>query len=284
MANMRDIRRRIKSTKNTQQITKAMKMVSAAKLKRTQNSLIEARPFANKVQEVMESLMGSDTSDAHPFLQTREVKKVGYVLLSASRGLCGGYNSQLFRYADEVLKADERPKSIMVVGTRGYDFLTRQGYDIAKVFTEVDDNPTIEQGIGLSDYVANGYLAGEFDEVIFIYSEFISAMTQEPSKKQILPVAAAEGSVEDMEIDFIFEPGRDGILAAVMPKYLESTVFRLMLEAKAGEHGARMTSMSSATDNALEMIDRLTLKLNRARQAAITTEISEIVGGAAALQ
>lgn len=286
MASMRDIRSRIKSTKSTQQITKAMKMVSAAKLRRSQDSLTAARPFANKIQEVMESLMGSDTANAHPFLQKREVKNVCYVLLTPDKGLCGGYTSQVLRLAAEVLKNDDRPKVLMVVGGRGRDFLRRNNYEISNIFTNVGDNPTLEQGIGLSDYISVGYLSGQFDEVNFIYSEFVSALVQKPSVKQVLPVAM---DVKDEEkvataTDFIFEPGREAILAKLMPQYLESVIYRLMLEAKAGEHGARMTAMTSATDNASELIDRLTLQLNRARQAAITTEISEIVGGAAALQ
>jgi len=264
-------------------------MVSAAKLRRAQSSLLAARPYANKVKEVMAHMVACSEDYSHPFMEERPVKKVCYVVLSPDRGLSGSYNGQLFRMMENVLKNETRPTYLMVLGSRGCDYLKRRKYNVDKGYANIGDNPSYSQSLTLSEYIAEGYLAEEYDEVHVIYAEFLSAMSQRPVCVKLLPIVPEKASCEAKEADgyianYILEPGAKAILDNMLPNYLQSTVYRMMLEAKAGEHGARMTAMSMATDNANEMIDKLTLSLNRARQAAITTEISEIVGGAAALQ
>lgn len=293
MANMRDIRRRIKSVVSTQKITKAMKMVSAAKLRKTQSTLVAVRPYSDKIQEVMNHLLGGGDDYNSPFLQPRdEVKNILYIVVAGDRGLCGGYNINLLRFAENQLNSVPEGKQgeMLLIGNKTAEhFRTRPRYSVMDVFTNIGDTPNVSQGKALSDYVIKKYLDGEVDEVHVVYSKFISVLTQVPDCQQVLPIpakqdeAADEGG-EQAETDYIFEPGGKEILDVILPKYVDSSIYRLLLEAKAGEHGARMTAMDSATDNASELIDKLTLSLNRARQAQITTEITEIVGGAAALE
>lgn len=292
MANMRDIRRRIKSVASTQKITKAMKMVSAAKLRKTQSTLLAIRPYSDKIQEVMNHLLEGGEEYNTPFLQPREeVKNILYIVIAGDRGLCGGYNINLLRFAEETLKSV--PKGVhgtmLLIGSKAYEhFRTRPQYEVMDVFSNIGDTPNVSQGKALSDYVIKKYLDGEVDEVHMVYSKFISVLTQVPAQAQVLPISRDDEPEESegvqSETDYIFEPGGKQILDVILPKYVDSSIYRLLLESKAGEHGARMTAMDSATDNASELIDKLTLSLNRARQAQITTEITEIVGGAAALE
>ena len=289
---MRDIRRRIKSVASTQKITKAMKMVSASKLRKTQGTLVAIRPYSNKIQEVMDHLLSGGDDYKNPFLTPHEeVKNILYVVIAGDRGLCGGYNSNVLRYAEQQLKSAPEgvQASALLIGNKARDhFRLRPQYEVMDVFTNIGDTPDVSQGKALSDYVIKKYLDGEVDEVHVVYSEFVSVMTQNPAVAQVLPipsnaVTAAEDA-EHYDAEYIFEPGGKEILDVILPKYVDSSIYRLLLESKVGEHGARMTAMDSATDNAAELIDKLTLSLNRARQAQITTEITEIVGGAAALE
>ncbi len=285
MANMRDIRRRIKSVKSTQQITSAMKMVSAAKLRKSQQALEAMRPYEKKNEEILGSMLGGNAQHAHALLTPRpEIKKVCYVLLTGDRGLCGGYNATICRLAGEILKKEDRKPVLVVCGRRGREMMSRTGYPILQSFTNLGDNPSFAQAVGLYEYLAEIYLKGEVDEIYFIYHEFVTAMLQKPLVRRVFPVTVEEEYQKPQLVDYMFEPGEQEILDHLLPQYLESNIYRAMLEAKAGEHGARMTSMSAATDNAVDLIEQLTLVLNRVRQAAITTEISEIVSGAAALQ
>ena len=291
---MRDIRRRIKSVASTQKITKAMKMVSAAKLRKTQSTLVAIRPYSDKIQEVMDHLLTGGENYDTPFLQPRdEVKNILYIVIAGDRGLCGGYNINLLRFAEEQLKAVPEGKNgeMLLIGNKTSEhFRVRPQYNVMDVFTNIGDALNVSQGKALSDYVIKKYLDGEVDEVHVVYSRFVSVLTQVPDCQQVLPIQRVEKAEEaeaegvHAETDYIFEPGGKEILDVILPKYVDSSIYRLLLEAKAGEHGARMTAMDSATDNASELIDKLTLSLNRARQAQITTEITEIVGGAAALE
>ncbi len=291
MASTRDIRRRIKSVISTQKITKAMKMVSAAKLRKTQGTLVAIRPYSDKIQEVMDHLLSGGEDYKTPFLTPRdEVKNILYIVIAGDRGLCGGFNSNVLRFAEQQIKAtpDGVNASVLLIGNKAREyFRSRPQYEIMDVFTNVGDTPNVSQGKALSDYVIKKYLDGEVDEVHMIYSKFQSVMTQIPSAAQVLPIQLAETD-ENKEVhaetEYIFEPGGKELLDVILPKCVDSSIYRLLLESKAGEHGARMTAMDSATDNASELIDKLTLSLNRARQAQITTEINEIVGGAAALE
>lgn len=283
MASMRDIRRRIRSVRNMQQITKAMKVVSAAKLRKAQSAVVAARPYARKIQEVLGRLSASAKEVSHPFLEKREVKKIGLVIVTADGGLCGGFNANIIRMAEHFIASTDKQVGIVAIGRKGRDYFRRRGREITEEYTNLGNNPTFIQGRELARRLAALYNEGTFDEVHLLYTEFKSAMTQKPVEFQLLPITDIQGEAKK-EVDYIYEPSEEAVLSSLLPAYVETVVFHALLESKASEHGARMTAMSSATDNSIEIIDKLTLTLNRARQAAITKEISEIVGGAAALQ
>jgi F-type H+-transporting ATPase subunit gamma len=286
VAGVREIRRRIRSVSNMQQITKAMKMVAAAKLRRAQEKVVASRPYAQQIQNVLARLAQVQaqvqTEEAHPLLTKRPVKKIGYVLITADAGLCGGYNSNLIRLARGLVEEQaEQEVALLTVGRKGSDYFVRRQVEILSRFTGLGDSPDFNQARKIASEIIGLYTAGELDEVYLIYSKFISALTQQPTVAKLLPI---EPSTEKAEGEYIFDPSPEQLLEQLLPSYIESQVFSALLESKASEMGARMTAMDSATENAKEMIDKLTLAMNRARQAAITTEISEIVGGAAALE
>ncbi|GAW31400.1 MAG: ATP synthase F1 subunit gamma [Bacillota bacterium] len=281
MPSMRDIKRRIKSIKNTEQITKAMKMVAAAKLRKAQDKVFQARPYARELAGTLSRLAGAALDSTHPLMVKREVKKVAFVVVTADRGLCGGYNANIIRKVRSEISAFN-DVSLICVGRKGRDFFRRIGVPIIAEFTGLGEEARYQDAKLIAETIVDLYLKGEFDEVYVVYTEFFSALTQRPKTIKLLPVEAP--AEEGAKVDYIYEPNAETVLSALLPKYLNTTMFRAMLEAKASEHGARMTAMGSATDNAKEMIAKLTLNYNRARQAAITKEISEIVGGAAALE
>lgn len=283
MASARDLRRRIKSVKSTQQITKAMKMVAAAKLRRAQEAVEAARPFALKIKDVLSRVAAASGGASHPLLEVREVKTIAYVIITADRGLCGGFNANVLRRAASEVRDVNNP-AIVAVGTKSRDYFTRRGYDIAASYVRLGETIQFSQAKEIARFVIDKYIAGEFDEVHLVFSEFVNILTQRPVKVKLLPVETPTEEKKGPQVEYIFEPSAEAVLAELLPTYVETTVFRAMLEAKAGEQGARMTAMDSATKNAKELINKLTLSLNRARQAAITKEISEIVGGAAALE
>lgn len=281
MPSMRDIKRRIKSVKSTQQITKAMKMVAAAKLRKAQESVIAARPFAKKTQEVLGRVVGATSFVKHPLLNVREVKSVCYILVTADRGLCGGYNANIIRKTASEIRSFNN-FSMVAVGRKGRDFFRRIGVNVVKDFVGLGESIKFADAKAIADTVIDAYSNGVYDEVYLVYTEFVSALTQKPQTIRLLPI---ETPAEESKgaANYIFEPEAEGILETLLPRYVETMIYRALLEAKASEQGARMTAMGSATDNAKEMISKYTLAFNRARQAAITREISEIVGGAAAL-
>ena len=281
MAGAQDIRRRIRSVKNMQQITKAMKMVSAAKLRKAQLKLNAARPYASQLQGVLERLSQVQVDEVHPLLKKRPVQKVVYVLITSDRGLCGGYNANLIRKVSGMITEAQQEVKLVTVGRKGRDFFRRGKVEFLAEYTGFGDEPSYNQAKEVAQEVIRLYEEGEADEVYLLYTEFVTAMTQRPTKIKLLPVEQPEGK---QGRQYIFEPSAEEILNSLLPKYVETQIYRTILEGKASEQGARMTAMSSATDNAKDMIDRLSLAMNRARQAAITTEISEIVSGAAALQ
>lgn len=281
MASMRDIKRRIKSIKSTQQITKAMKMVAAAKLRKAQERVIQARPYATAIKETLGRLASVATDVSNPLLEVREVKNVGYILVTADRGLCGGYNTNIIRLARNEVRGKDN-SSMVTVGRKGRDFFRRNNANIISEFLGLGEEIDFVDAKTIAATAMDLYIKGELDEVNLIYTEFGSALNQKPTIIKLLPIEppAETGS----KVDYIYEPNAEVVLNQLLPKYVETTIFRALLESKASEQGARMTAMGSATDNAREMIGKLTLTFNRARQAAITREISEIVGGAAALE
>jgi F-type H+-transporting ATPase subunit gamma len=282
VAGVRDIRRRIRSVANMQQITKAMKMVAAAKLRRAQEKVIASRPYSNHIQDVLVRLVRAQAGVKHPLLEQRPVKKIGYVLVTSDRGLCGGFNANLIRMTRAVLEEKKDVNTgLVAIGRKGSDYFSRRKVEIITRFTGLGDNPDMNQAKKIAGEVVRLYTSGELDEVYLVYSKFITVLTQEPTMVKILPVEPSEESSGSL---YIFETEPEEMLKVFLPRYVESLIFSSLLESKASEQGARMTAMDSATENAKEMIDKLTLAMNRARQAAITKEISEIVGGAAALE
>ena len=284
MANMRAIRTRIKSVKSTQQITKAMKMVAVSKLRRTQSSMQAMCPFAEKSQEVMNTLLGSSTGLENRFITPhKQVKKVCYVLFVGNRGLCGAYNSAILHYANELVSASPVEYGLVVCGRWGKDVIANSRLNVIKTFAEVSDTPSADEALEIADYLKSLFLSGGYDEVHLVYQRYISALRQEPSHVQFLPAAPTAEEKGTGKV-FIFAPDANRVLENVMQLYLNNKVMSVLLDAKCGEHSARMTAMTAAADSTKSLISELDLKLNRARQAAITTEISEIVGGASALK
>ncbi|MTI80599.1 MAG: F0F1 ATP synthase subunit gamma [Firmicutes bacterium] len=288
MANARDIRRRIKSVKSTQQITKAMKMVAAAKMRRAQEAVSAARPYATKLTDVLgrvSSAAGGAVS--HPLLEVREPKKTAYILITADRGLCGGFNANVIRRAAIELNDFDQP-ALVAVGRKGRDYFKRREAEIAAEYINLGENIQFSQAKEIAQFVIDKYTAGEFDQVYLVFSEFVNTLTQRPTTMKLLPIETPSGEekegeeAEKAKVSYMYEPTAEAVLGELLPKYVETSIFRALLEAKAGEQGARMTAMDSASNNAKDMINKLTLSLNRARQAAITKEISEIVGGSAA--
>lgn len=286
MASMRDIKGRITSTKKTKQITKAMQMVSAAKLNRAQNNAQSFLPYTEKIREVVGSIASSDTEVSHPMLEERPVKKTGYIVITSDRGLAGGYNASLTRALLNKIK--ERHKSpdeygIVVMGRIGRDLFKKRNLPVIQEIIGLSDQPEFNEIKNLAKTTVDMFTDGLFDELYIWYNHFVSPITQEVTETKLLPLTnLAEGTKASTSYEY--EPSEQAILERLLPQYAESLIFGALLDAKASEFGARMTAMSAATDNATALIDDLTLVYNRARQAAITQEITEIVGGAAALE
>jgi len=288
MANLRAIRKRISSVKSTQQITRAMKMVSAAKLRRAQDGINAARPYARKMREVVTAVAGRAGSDAHPLLTSREAKKLALLVVTSDRGLCGSFNSGLTRAVHRFLnehRGQYEEITLFVVGRKGRDFFRRREIPIRKELLGVLGSVSRHHAETIANDLVGGFLAGEFDEVQIAFNEFRSAISQVVRFEKMFPIALeTSGETGGDEVDYLYEPSREAILASLLPKYVETMILRVLLESVAGEHGARMTAMDSATNNSVDMIARLTLQMNRARQATITTELTEIVSGAEALK
>lgn len=287
MAGTREIKRRVKSIKSTQQITRAMKMVSAAKLRRAQDRALAARPFAFKLQEILTSVAENTKHVAHPLLASRKVKNVAVIVMTSDRGLCGGFNTNTIKQARQLLDIKKDCKiELLTVGRKAFDFFKRREYPIRSSHIGLPDNIPFLTAKEIAQTAMVGYEKGEFDEVYLIYGKFVSAMNQIPTTVKLLPLDSGnlKGAKEPgLKCEYLYEPSPEDILSTLLPKYVEILIYQTLLESKASEHGARMVAMGSATDNAGEMIDKLTLMFNRARQASITKEIAEIVGGAEAM-
>ncbi|RMF85448.1 MAG: ATP synthase F1 subunit gamma [Nitrospinota bacterium] len=287
MPSLRDIRRRINSVKKTQQITRAMKMVSAAKLQRAQERVVAARPYANKMAEVLANLAVRAKPGVHPLLEDRGQARILLLVITADKGLCGAFNSNLTRAATQfVHEHRDSEVSLVVVGRKGRDFFRRRPeYRVRSTHVNLFQRTVAyETAAKLAREVTQVYLDGETDRVFVLYNEFRSALQQRLTTRQLIPITPRPVAEGELVVDYLYEPSVDAILSALLPRYVEVQVFRALLESVASEHGARMTAMDSATSNAEEMIDRLTLTFNRTRQAAITKEIIEVVSGADALK
>lgn len=277
-----DIRRRIRSVKNTQQITKAMKMVSAAKLRRAQEAMFAARPYARKMMEVLNSLAARAQPDSHPLLQGREEKKVLLVVVTADKGLCGAFNANIIRTAVRFLEEKEgKERALDLVGRKGRDFFKRRTYKVRAEHVGIFSALQYPVAQGIARELMRTYEAGETDRVYILYNEFKSVIQQRVVIEQLLPIRRQELHPHEPALDYVYEPDPAKIVSEMLPKHVEIQVWRALLESAAAEHGARMAAMDAATNNAGEMIDRLTLYMNKVRQAAITKEIIEVVSGAA---
>ena len=291
MATLRDIRRRINSVKSTQQITRAMKLVAAAKLRRAQERIVEARPYSYKMGEVLSDLALRTPRELHPLLASREagIRRKMLVVISGDRGLCGAFNSNIIRRSLEFLRAHQDDPEIsltlMVVGRKIRDFYRRRGqYTVRSEYANLFDKLAYSHAAQIAQDFTRAYLAEEVDEVHLVYNEFKSVATQRVVVEQLLPIQPAEVPEGTPVVEFIFEPSPAAVLERLLPKHVEVQVYRGLMESLAAEYGARMTAMENATKNASEMIDLLTLQFNKARQERITKELLEIVGGAEALR
>jgi len=282
MASLRDLKRRIKSISSTQKITKAMKAVAAAKMLRAQESVLAARPFARRVRDVLSRIGSASTDVKHPLLAVRDPRKVAYIIVTADRGLCGGFNANVLKLGlQETRKYDNL--ELVTIGRKGRDYYRRRQYNIAQEYIGIE-KAGLELTNEVSRFVTDQYTAEEYDEVYLVYSQFVNVLVQKPVVQKILPVEPPEGEEGERPVDYIFEPGAEGVMDSLLNMYIQNALYQAFLETNAGFYSSQMTAMDNATKNASDMIDRLTLSMNLARQAAITTEISEIVGGAAALE
>ncbi len=285
MANLKDIKKRIGSLKNTSQITKAMKMVSAAKLRRAQEAIVAARPYADKMQSVLSNLSAGVDSSANPLLEVREVTKVGVILFTSDRGLCGGFNGNLIKKMEKVAEGELAGKEVSYsfYGKKGNEYFKRRGVEAVIANNTAPTGTGYDLSLDMSSSVIDAYVSGEIDELYLIYGKFESAMTQTPVLEKLLPIVSEEESEDADTTDFLFEPDAVGLLEKLIPKYVASQLYRAVLETAASEHGARMSAMDSASKNASEMIGDLTVQYNRVRQAAITTDLMDIINGAQAV-
>jgi F-type H+-transporting ATPase subunit gamma len=296
MASVQDIKRRVSSVRNTRKITKAMELVAAAKLRRAEARIEALRPYADRMRELMIGTARATPVRGFPLLEEREsVESVAILALTGDRGLAGGFNAQIIRRAIALAReaqADGQDVKWLAVGKKGRSTLRFRRFDVEQAWVDLTDRPTYHDAEAIAHAVSELYAEGGADRVVMVYNRFVSALTQHVESEVILPIprAALDDEGEDrsayeiaLEGDFIYEPEPELILERLLPTYLETTIFRALLESAASEHGARMTAMRNASKNANEMIDRLTLEMNRARQAEITQEILEVVAGADAL-
>ncbi|OJX32620.1 MAG: ATP synthase F1 subunit gamma [Chryseobacterium sp. 36-9] len=286
MANLKEIRGRISSISSTMQITSAMKMVSAAKLKKAQDAIVMLRPYSEKLQEIIENVSAaSDAENISEFAIEREVKKVLFITVTSNRGLAGAFNSSVIKELNAQFSANENVDvEVLTIGKKAFDAL-RKNKTVYENHSSLFDNLSFDHVSNMTSKVMSDFKAGKFDKVYVVYNKFINAATQEVVTEQVLPIAvSAEKTSSDVNVDYIFEPGRQEILETLIPKSIKTQIFKAVLDSVASEHGARMTAMHKATDNAEALRNDLKIFYNKARQAAITNEILEIVSGAEALK
>lgn len=298
MASLRDIKRKIQVVKNISKITQAMKMVAAAKLRRVQDRVEQGKPYAKTMTDLVGTLATNVSDFSHPLLEKRPVGAVGIIVISADKGLCGSYNTNILRQAHKFIDAktaelqgnsltgERAPVRLLTIGRKAGDYFTRRNYNVDQKFPAMGPEMPYDQVRAISDAVLHLFLSGEVDEIYFCYTEFINTITQRPQTVQFLPIErpANDGQQQDdSRLEFIYEPAAPELLAVLLPRFVETRVYQLLMEAVAAEFGARMTAMTSATKNAEEQIESLTLVANRTRQANITKELLDIIGGAEAL-
>ncbi|MDP2954648.1 MAG: ATP synthase F1 subunit gamma [Chloroflexota bacterium] len=284
MANIRVIKRRIRSVQSTAKITKAMEMIATSKMRRTQQRAVMARPYAEKMREVLADLAATrqEGESLHPLLQRRPVKKIAIIHFTADRGLCGGLNANMNRRAGSFILGQSAPVTLVTVGRKGRDFMVRYGRELRAEFTGLSDQASMADTLPISRIVIEDYAAGLVDQVYLAYTRFMSTMVQRPVLEELLPIEPPAGREGKGEREYIYEPSAAVVLDALLPRFVEMQVYHAFLESVASEQSARMVAMRSATDNALDMVQDLTLVYNKARQDMITKELLDIAGGAAA--
>lgn len=291
MANLKEVRNRIASVNSTQQITKAMKMVSAAKLKRATNAIVQLRPYATKLQEMLSNLSASLEDGSSPYLQEREPLRVLVVVVTSNRGLAGAFNANAIKTANNLI-AEKYPEqlragkvSIVAIGKKAQEFYQRRGYNVIGNNNELYSNLNFVEASKITESIMQGFVNGDYDRVELVYNHFKNAGLQILMAEQLLPVPKTEtkGNTKAPQVDYILEPSQEEIVEQLIPKNIKIQLYRAVLDSNASEHGARMTAMDKATENAGDLLRALKLSYNQARQAAITTELTEIVSGAAAL-
>jgi F-type H+-transporting ATPase subunit gamma len=291
MANLKEVRIRIASVQSTQQITKAMKMVSAAKLKRATNAIIQLRPYATKLKEILGNLSANLEGSSSPFIQEREPNKVLIIVVSSNRGLAGAFNMNVIKTTNNLIaeKYSEQLKngnvSIVAIGKKAQDFFEKRSYNVIGNNNEVYADLTFENVTKITDAIMKGFAKGDYDRVELVYNRFKNAAVQILTTEQLIPLTSGQDAAEEKSTnaDYILEPSQEEIVEQLIPKSIKIQLFKAILDSHASEHGARMTSMDKATENAGDLLKALKLSYNQARQAAITTELTEIVSGAAAL-
>lgn len=285
MATLREIRRRINSIKSTQQITRAMKMVAAAKLRKAQENILAARPYARKIDEMIRHLIAQQEIKEIPLLAVRPPQRVTLVVVTGDRGLCGSFNSNIIKKVLQQINSHrDKEVSLICIGKKGYDFFRKRNYQIDNKYIQIFNQLDYLHAQQITDYIVQQYIVQKADLVEIVYNEFKNAVQQFAVVEKYLPLTAEEFEGELKNVSYLYEPDQLSLLNALLPKHLNLQTWRILLESNAAEQGARMTAMENATDNAGELIDELTLHYNKTRQAAITKEISEIVGGAEALK
>lgn len=287
MAGSKEIRTKIKSVENTRKITKAMEMVAASKMRKAQDRMRASRPYAEKIRNVAAHLSYAQAEYKHPFLIKRDVvKNIGLIVVSSDKGLCGGLNTNVLRLSVNQMKewqAEGKAIAVSAIGNKGFGFMTRVGADVKSHITGLGDAPHLENLIGTIKVMLDAYTAGEIDQLYICYTKFINTMKQEPTLQQLLPLSGEQLGSPKGHWDYIYEPEAKVVIDELMMRYTESLIYNAVAENMASEQSARMVAMKSASDNAKNVIGELKLVYNKARQAAITKEISEIVGGAAAV-
>lgn len=280
----RDIKRKIKGINNIMQITKAMELVASARLRRARERLERTRPYYNTVYENIKEVLGHVGNIDHPFLRKRDVKKSLYIVVTADRGLAGGFNSNVNRLVEAEIGNNKENISLITVGAKGRDHFKKRGYNIMAEFVGMTENPSFSHAKNIANLVLEAYSKEEIDEVKIVYTEFISTISQKPKVIRLLPSDSLKSEKKEKTAVVEFEPSADEVLDYLIPRYIQSVVYGALIESACSQQGARMTAMKNATENAEELIDELQLSYNKARQAAITTEITEIVSGAEALK
>ena len=287
---LKEVRNRIKSVQSTQQITKAMKMVSAAKLRRAQDAITQMRPYAHKLQDMLSNIVSNSDGGVNLALATeRPVEKVLIIIVTSDRGLCGGYNSNLIKLTRQLIfekypaQHSRGQVAVLPIGKKGYEHFTKNGFKVIDKYWDIFTGLSFEKVQTAAKYAMEAFANKEADVVELVFSEFKNAATQAFIAEQFLPVSKVQKKAGETNADFIFEPSKEVLIAELMPKILNTQLFKAVLDGNASEHGARMTAMDKASDNANELLKSLKISYNRARQAAITTELTEIVSGAAAL-